>query len=108
VKWILRYLKGTSHFGLLFNKNSVKEIGVMGFVDSDFVGDLDKRRSISGYIFSLYGSKVSWRASTHVKFCVFFFPPTILTESLKLWSRLQPRQQNHLVLKQSLLRASFV
>jgi hypothetical protein len=59
VKWILRYLKGTSHFGLMFDNNSVKEIDVMGFVegfvDSDFVGDLDKRRSISGYIFSLCG-----------------------------------------------------
>ncbi|KAL5655206.1 hypothetical protein ACJX0J_034525, partial [Zea mays] len=43
--WILRYLKGTSHFGLLFDKNSVK-----GFVDSD-AGDLDKRHSISGYVF---------------------------------------------------------
>jgi hypothetical protein len=63
IKWILRYLKGTSHFGLLFDKNSVKEIGVMGFVDSDFDGDLDKRHSISGYIFSLCGSTVSWRAS---------------------------------------------
>jgi hypothetical protein len=63
VKWIFRYLKGTSHFGLLFEKNSVKEIGVMGFVDSDFAGDLDKRRSISGYVFSLCGSAVSWRAS---------------------------------------------
>lgn len=67
VKWILRYLKGTSHFGLLFDKNSVKEIDVMGFVegfvDSDFAGDLDKRRSISGYVFSLCGSAVSWRAS---------------------------------------------
>jgi hypothetical protein len=33
----------------------------MGFVDSDFAGDLDKRRSISGYVFSLYGSAVSCR-----------------------------------------------
>jgi hypothetical protein len=32
VKWNLRYLKGTSHFGLLFDKNSVKEIGVMGLL----------------------------------------------------------------------------
>jgi hypothetical protein len=24
VKWILRYLKDTSHFGLLFDKNSMK------------------------------------------------------------------------------------
>jgi hypothetical protein len=63
IKWILRYLKGTSHFELLFNKNSMKEIGVMGFVDSDFDGDLDKRRSISGYVFSLCSSAVSWRAS---------------------------------------------
>jgi hypothetical protein len=67
VKWILRYLKGTSHFGLFFDKNSVKEIGVMGFiegfVDSAFVGDLDKRHSISGYELSLCGSTVSWRAS---------------------------------------------
>ena len=63
VKWILRYLKGTSHFGLLFDKNSVKKIGVMGFVDSDFDGDLDKRRSIFGYIFSLCGCEVSWMAS---------------------------------------------
>jgi hypothetical protein len=31
VKWILRYLKGTSHFGLMLNKNSVKKIDVMGF-----------------------------------------------------------------------------
>ena len=63
IKWILRYLKGTSHFRLLFDKNSVKEIGVMGFVDSDFAGDLDKRCSISGYVFLLCGSSVSWRAS---------------------------------------------
>jgi hypothetical protein len=63
VKWILRYLKGISHFGLLFDKNSMKEIGVMGFVegfiDSDFAHDLDKRHSISGYVFSLCGSAVS-------------------------------------------------
>jgi hypothetical protein len=67
VKWILRYLKGISRFGLLFDKNSVEEIGVMGFVegfiDSDFAGDLDKRHSISGYVFSLFSSVVSWRAS---------------------------------------------
>jgi hypothetical protein len=29
VKWILRHVKGTSHFGLLFDKNSVKAIDVI-------------------------------------------------------------------------------
>jgi hypothetical protein len=59
VKWIVRLLKGTSHFGLLFDKNLVKESDVIGFVDSHFVGDLDKRLSISCYVFSLYSSAVS-------------------------------------------------
>jgi hypothetical protein len=36
---------------------------VEGFVDSVFAGDLDKRCSISSYVFSLYGSAMSWRAS---------------------------------------------
>jgi hypothetical protein len=36
---------------------------VEGFVDYDFAGNLDKRRSIFGYVFSLLGSAVSWRTS---------------------------------------------
>jgi hypothetical protein len=63
LKWIIRYLKGTSHFALMLNKNSLKKIDVMEFFNSDFAGDLDKRCSISGYVFSLCGSTVSCRAS---------------------------------------------
>ncbi|KAH9670687.1 retrovirus-related pol polyprotein from transposon TNT 1-94-like protein [Citrus sinensis] len=33
----------------------------VGYCDSDFVGDLDKRRSTTGYIFTLGGGPVSWR-----------------------------------------------
>jgi hypothetical protein len=54
VKWILRYLKGTANFRLLFDKNSAKTNGVIGFVDSDYAGDLDRRCSISGYIFFMW------------------------------------------------------
>ena len=32
----------------------------MRFVDSDFVGDLDKRRSTLGYVFTLVGGAISW------------------------------------------------
>ena len=31
-----------------------------GFVDSDFAGDLDKRRFTSGYVFTLAGGAISW------------------------------------------------
>jgi hypothetical protein len=30
------------------------------FVDADWVGDLDHRRSISGYVFNLFGGEISW------------------------------------------------
>lgn len=53
VKWILRYLKGTTNVGLSFQRN--KDAGVQeGFVDFDYVGDLDGR-STTGYIFVLSG-----------------------------------------------------
>ena len=35
---------------------------VVGFVDSDYGGDLDRRRSLSGYIFTLCSGSISWKA----------------------------------------------
>ena len=31
-----------------------------GIVDVDWVGDLDQRRSTSGYVFNLFGGAISW------------------------------------------------
>ncbi|KAH9799312.1 hypothetical protein KPL71_000313 [Citrus sinensis] len=63
VKWILRYLKGTSDHGLLFGKVNGATCEVAGFVDSDFAGDLDRRISITGFVFTMCGGVVSWKAS---------------------------------------------
>ena len=63
VKWILRYVKGTVGKGLVFDKNKAATSDVVGYVDSDYAGDLDKRRSISGYIFTMCGGAISWKAS---------------------------------------------
>ena len=60
VKWILRYLRGTSDACLEFGRSSSS---LVGYVDSDYAGDLDKRRSLTGYVFTLGGSAVSWKAS---------------------------------------------
>jgi ATP-binding cassette subfamily B (MDR/TAP) protein 1 len=32
-------------------------------VDSDYAGDLDKRRSLTGYVFTVGDCAVSWRAT---------------------------------------------
>lgn len=63
VKWILRYLKGTSNYALVFDKNKANCTEIRGFVDSDFAGDLDKRKSIFGYIFTVCGAPISWAAT---------------------------------------------
>jgi hypothetical protein len=60
VQWIFRYLRGTSNACLKFGKT---DEGLVGYVDSDFAADLDKRRSLTGYVFTLGGCAVSWRAT---------------------------------------------
>lgn len=61
VKWILRYLVGTKDVGLVFKKNS-GNFSVKGYSDSDFGGDLDRRRSTTGYVFQVGGNTVSWKS----------------------------------------------
>ncbi|KAK9724743.1 hypothetical protein RND81_05G095800 [Saponaria officinalis] len=57
-KRILRYLHGTSDFGLFYSKGEKSEL--FGFCDSDYAGDLDDRRSTSGYAFMLGSATISW------------------------------------------------
>ncbi|KAF3616691.1 Ubiquitin carboxyl-terminal hydrolase 20 [Capsicum annuum] len=37
--------------------------GVIGYIDSGFAGDHDKRRSLTGYIFTIGGCAISWKAT---------------------------------------------
>jgi hypothetical protein len=37
--------------------------GLVGYVDSDYAGDLDKRMSLTGYVFTIGDCAVSWRAT---------------------------------------------
>ena len=60
VKRIFRYLKGTSNLGLLYRKNSPGRC--TGYSDSDWAGDIEDRRSTSGYVFLINGADVSWRS----------------------------------------------
>ena len=57
VKMLLRYVKGTSDEALCLEGS---EFIVKGYVDSDFAGDLDKRKSTTGYMFTLTSVVVSW------------------------------------------------
>ena len=58
-KRILRYIKGTLEFGLVYTKNSDNNI-LSGFSDSDLSGHMDDRRSTGGIAFYLNESLVTW------------------------------------------------
>jgi hypothetical protein len=57
VKWILRYLRGTTTHALCFGGS---DTFLQGYVDSDMAGDKDSRRSTTGYVFTIGGTTVSW------------------------------------------------
>ena len=62
VKRVFRYLRGTSDYGLCYQGRPGldKVLDIRGFVDADWAGDLDQRRSTSGYVFNLFGGSVIW------------------------------------------------
>ena len=62
VKWVLRYIKGIIDVGLVFEKDFTGKQECARYVDSDYAGDLDKRRPITGYVFTLFQAPVSWRS----------------------------------------------
>lgn len=59
VKRIMRYVKGTLGFGLVYSKNSKNNM-LVGFSDSDLAGQTDDRRSTGGMVFYLNDSLITW------------------------------------------------
>ena len=54
VKWILRYLKGTSRSCLCFGSG---HLVLQGYTDADYAGDADSRKSTSGYLMTYAGEQ---------------------------------------------------
>ena len=54
---VLRYLKDTKEWKLTLGG---KETELEGYVDADYGGDLDCRRSTTGFVFKVYGGPVIW------------------------------------------------
>jgi hypothetical protein len=57
---LLAYLKGTLDYRITYHRGG--SIDPIGYVDADYAGDLDTRRSTSGYVFLVAGGPVSWSA----------------------------------------------
>ena len=57
-KQVLRYLAGTVDLGIMFQRDAVESLH--GYCDADYAGDLEKRKSTSGFVFIRAGGAVSW------------------------------------------------
>ena len=59
VKGILKYLKRTRDYKLVYRSD---ELVPIGYTDSDFQADRDERKSTSGYVFTFGGGAVIWKS----------------------------------------------
>ncbi|KXJ70053.1 hypothetical protein RP20_CCG025001 [Aedes albopictus] len=59
LKRILRYVKGTLNLALEFRGND-REAALSAFSDADWANDVNDRRSVTGYMFKIYGSTSVW------------------------------------------------
>ena len=53
-------MKGSSDTCLYFTGASLK---LQGYVDADFAGDIDSRKSTTGFVFTLGGTAISWASN---------------------------------------------
>ncbi|XP_062100834.1 secreted RxLR effector protein 161-like [Humulus lupulus] len=58
VRRMLRYVKDTINYGLLYKKGD--EVKIVGYYDANYAGDHDTRRSTTGYVFKLGSRALSW------------------------------------------------
>lgn len=54
-KGVLRYISGTRDYGITFGGLTLE-----AYCDADYAGDIDSRRSTTGYVFILGGGAISW------------------------------------------------
>jgi hypothetical protein len=56
---LLRYLKGTANLAITYDGNQSNLI--TGYSDADWAGDVETRRSTSGYVFLMCGAPISFK-----------------------------------------------
>jgi hypothetical protein len=89
VKRILRYVKGTKDLGLFYQKTNVFEL--VGYVDSDWCGDIDDRKNTSRYAFYMGGTIFTWLSKKQpivtLSTCEAEYVATSLSVSHAIWLR---------------------
>jgi hypothetical protein len=59
---VLHYLRGTYELGIRYHRDAFHPDQLWGWVDADWAGDIETRRSHTGYVLMLNGGPVSWKS----------------------------------------------
>lgn len=60
LKRVLRYIKGTTDFGIYYTTSENRNESVLtAYADADWANSID-RKSTSGYLYKLYGNTICW------------------------------------------------
>ena len=68
IKAIFRYLKGTKKCGLLYSRTIKDTTGpwkITMYIDSDYITDVDTRRSRTGFIIYLNRNIIAFNSTLH-------------------------------------------
>jgi len=58
LKRVLQYIQGIVSLGLFYSK--AEDYKLVGYSDNDWCGDIDDRKSTSGYVFFMGNTTFSW------------------------------------------------
>ena len=63
MKWVLRYLNGSLKGSFKYTRAAQDEDTLEGYVDACYAGNVDTIKSLSGFVFTPYGTAISWKAN---------------------------------------------
>lgn len=63
LKCILRYIKGSLSRVLIYGgaRGQDDQREIEGFMDSNYAGCMDTRKSLTGYVFTMFDTSTSWK-----------------------------------------------
>jgi len=62
LKWVFRYLNDSLSSSLKFKRKMKSEEPIKGYTNSNFAGNISTRKSLFAYVFTFFGTVVSWRS----------------------------------------------
>jgi hypothetical protein len=64
---VLLYLRGTYELGIRYHRDVFHPDQLWGWVDADWAGDTETRRSHTGYVLMMNGGPVSWKSRHRIR-----------------------------------------